>query len=215
MGHTPSAETLIRAGADPNAQEAWGLTPLMVAAQKSHVEVMRLLLKSGADRHTKDHHHGQTALHVACAARDLECLLLLLDGGCDVGSVDKQGCSPFGIAMISRFFAALPLLREYGARLNEADRRQIPEPVLSRYLPPESRCILFAVTVLFVLRLVPLIHAVMLIDEPLTLLRLARVAYRRAVQAWNDDWLTHTPLPGNLKDFVAGIHNVCTDVSSV
>ena len=179
MGHTPSAETLIGAGADPNAREAWGLTPLMVAAQKSHAEVMRLLLRCGVDREVKDHHHGQTALHVACAAKDEKCLLQLLDADCDVHSVDKQGCSPLGIAMVSRFFTALPLLCEYGARLNAADRLHVPQPLLSHYEQPEN--------------------------EPLSLLRKARVAYRKTVQAWNDDWLTSSVLPEKLKDFVVSM----------
>ena len=146
MGHTPSAETLIGAWADPNAREAWGLTPLMVAAQKSHGEMIKLLLMWGVDREVKDHQHGQTALHVACAAKDMKCLLQLLDSDCDVHSVDKQGCSPLGIAMISRFFTALPLLREYGARLNAADRKYVPQPLLTRYEQPESRQLHVCVT---------------------------------------------------------------------
>ena len=208
MGHTPSAEALIRAGADPNAQEAWGLTPLMVAAQKSHMEVMKLLLISGAVKEIKDHHHGQTALHVACAARDEKCLLMLLDAGCDVHTVDKQGCSPLGTAMISRFFTALPLLREYGTRLNSTDRKHVPYPVLSQFDQPESKQT--ALGELFC-------HGTLFppTDNPLSLLRLARVAYRRTVQAWNDDWFTSTVLPEKLKNFVAAIHSVCMEQSGV
>ncbi|KAL5473028.1 hypothetical protein EMCRGX_G027468 [Ephydatia muelleri] len=176
-------QTLIGAGADPNAREAWGLTPLMVAAQKSHADMIKLLLVCGVDREAKDHHHGQTALHVACAVKDEKCLLQLLDADCDVHSVDKQGCSPLGIAMISRFFTGLPLLREYGARLNAADRQHIPQPLLSRYEQPEN--------------------------EPRSLLRITRVAYRKTVQAWNDEWLASSALPEKLKDFVVSMHNLC------
>lgn len=172
----------------------------MVAAQKSHAEVMRLLLRCGVDREVKDHHHGQTALHVACAAKDEKCLLQLLDADCDVHSVDKQGCSPLGIAMVSRFFTALPLLCEYGARLNAADRLHVPQPLLSHYEQPESRQLHVVLCYLWL----PL-HALSLLDEPLSLLRKARVAYRKTVQAWNDDWLTSSVLPEKLKDFVVSM----------
>ena len=37
-------------------------------------------------------------------------------------ATDGQGHSPLGVALLNRFYGAVPLLLEYGAQLNEEER---------------------------------------------------------------------------------------------
>jgi len=49
MGHAKIAKLLIKSGADVNAKDGRGDTPLIYAAEWEHTEVARLLLRHGAD----------------------------------------------------------------------------------------------------------------------------------------------------------------------
>src|SRR5262249_16163858 len=53
-GHTEIARMLIKRGANVNAKDARGVTPLHDAACTGHVELARLFLKHGADVNAKD-----------------------------------------------------------------------------------------------------------------------------------------------------------------
>ena len=55
-----------------------GTTALMLAAQDGHVEIVRLLLESGADKHLAMN-DGRTALIVAPQRGHLEIVELLLE----------------------------------------------------------------------------------------------------------------------------------------
>lgn len=63
-GNTAIAKMLIAAGADVNAAQRHGWTPLHGAAATGDVEIVRLLLARGADPHAK-HDGGATALDLA------------------------------------------------------------------------------------------------------------------------------------------------------
>ena len=80
-----------------------------------------------------DHYHGNTALHTAVTTRDEETLLLLLDAGCSVHNINGHGLSCLGTAIENKFYQAVPLLLEYGARPNDADWAVI-SPGLQSYI---------------------------------------------------------------------------------
>lgn len=63
-GNLQMAQTLLQYKADPNAKNAGGLTPLMIAAFGDQEMIITLLLKSGADPKLKDA-EGKTALMLA------------------------------------------------------------------------------------------------------------------------------------------------------
>lgn len=63
-GNLQMVQTLLQYKANPNAKNAAGLTPLMIAAFDNREMMVTLLLKSGADPKVKDV-DGKTALHLA------------------------------------------------------------------------------------------------------------------------------------------------------
>jgi hypothetical protein len=58
----PICEALLAAGADPNAIDTWGHTPVLLAARFGHIELLRQLVSAGGDPRHRDH-SGRNALH--------------------------------------------------------------------------------------------------------------------------------------------------------
>ena len=116
-----------------NAQESWGQTPLIISTQRCRHDCMVELLLAGVNKEIHDRYHGYTALHTAVITRDEETVLLLLDAGCDVHAIDNQGLSTLGVAILNKFYAGIPLLIEYGARMNVKDW-EITSPPLKIYI---------------------------------------------------------------------------------
>lgn len=94
-GDDERCRDLLLRGADPNARNGehvredglyrdwyWdpGYTPLMFAARRAHVGIVRLLLDSGADAKLADQFDG-TALHAAVAGGNAEIVGLILGAG--------------------------------------------------------------------------------------------------------------------------------------
>ena len=80
---------LLDSGADVNAKDQVGKTPLMKAAQAGSLEVVKLLLDRGADANAKDE-YGNTALGMSAFAGRLEIVKLLLDVCADVKAGDMN-----------------------------------------------------------------------------------------------------------------------------
>ena len=73
------------------------VTPLHVAADRCHVDVMEVLLKHAADVNALDR-VGQTALHRSAQQGHSAACRLLLDHGADVNIVSLQGYTAVQIA---------------------------------------------------------------------------------------------------------------------
>ena len=63
-------------------------TPLIVASSEGHVDIVRELLRAGADIHNKDSVLGRTALHYACNSGHILVVQLLLDRGSPLNEPD-------------------------------------------------------------------------------------------------------------------------------
>lgn len=74
-----------------------GLTPLMMACQQSHSEVVELLLDAGADPHVEDA-DGNTPLHFTCAAGNYRTTYLLLTAGADPDMPNAREETAFDVA---------------------------------------------------------------------------------------------------------------------
>ena len=92
---------LLRSGADPNIKTtSQGATPLHVAAQRNHIEVVKALLDSpSVDVNTQDSTRNQyTALHVASLRGHTDVVKSLLDANANPNIVNALGQSPLSLA---------------------------------------------------------------------------------------------------------------------
>lgn len=65
VGNIQKVKDLLEQGSDVNATDAFGRTPLMLAAMGNSQELINLLLEYGADINAKDFSTGKTALQFA------------------------------------------------------------------------------------------------------------------------------------------------------
>ena len=78
LNYTDIVFMLLDAGADPNMAVGDKLmTPLMIAAQKGHVESLRILTKKEVEFNAEDS-NGDTALHHTALHNNPKCMTLLL-----------------------------------------------------------------------------------------------------------------------------------------
>jgi ankyrin repeat protein len=120
------SKLLIAAGADVNmARVDDGATPLHVAAELGHADVVSVLLETaGVDMNaamTDGDHAGLTPLFIAAWYNRLDVVTLLLATGADVNKACADGCSPLHIAAQNRHAGGVSLLlKTAGVALNKA-----------------------------------------------------------------------------------------------
>ncbi|XP_066501703.1 poly [ADP-ribose] polymerase tankyrase-1 [Hoplias malabaricus] len=83
-------ELLLRKGANVNEKNKDFMTPLHVAAERAHNDILEVLQKHGAKMNAVDT-LGQTALHRAALAGHLQTCRLLLSYGADPAIISLQG----------------------------------------------------------------------------------------------------------------------------
>jgi len=121
LGYLNIAECLLTAGADINAADKAGLTPLHVACSGWHVAMVRLLLSRGAKVDAADS-HGRTPLHVICDRWFPEIAELLCDNGASVDAVDSNGNTPLLSACEGGKSAIARWLIDHQANINTRNK---------------------------------------------------------------------------------------------
>jgi ankyrin repeat protein len=111
--HPGLVEALLKHGANPNARDSNGRTPLMRAEA---LDAVKSLLEHGADARAIGN-HGETALN---SLRIPDAVPLLIAAGGDVKLADKDGRTP--LMMAARSESATRLLIARGADVNARDR---------------------------------------------------------------------------------------------
>ena len=106
--------SLLDAGADRDARDGTGLTPLMSAAFMGHEKIVEALLGRGAEIEQKDE-SGYTALMFAANAGRLEAAGVLLKNKAAVNTKDKDGSTPIMFATQHGFSEVVKLLLSHGA----------------------------------------------------------------------------------------------------
>ena len=78
---------LVEAGADIDAYDSQGNTPLLIAAEQRRTDVVMELIKLGADVNRKKKPRFTTPLHAAVLRMDMGSVVALLTAGADVNAV--------------------------------------------------------------------------------------------------------------------------------
>ncbi len=119
---------LLEHGVDPNAQDRWGVTPLVKAARISdRLDVLpqvKLLLEKGADPNIKPKDR-KPALHVAVSEGSLGLIEALLELGAKVDLKDDQGYTALERAILTtKYDGVAEILLEGGADPNVRGRME-------------------------------------------------------------------------------------------
>jgi len=88
-GDAPQIEVLIAKGERPSVQDAYGRTPLHVAAYGGHHEAMRALVAAGADPNALEHDRYDIVT-IAAVANDVATLKVALALGANAGNVTSR-----------------------------------------------------------------------------------------------------------------------------
>lgn len=113
-GLVKEVERLLDKGADVNAVDKDGWTPLLAASEHEHVEVAEILIKSGADLEAKAE-GGMTPLLVASTAGCFNLVRLLLEEGAAIEAEDAEGITPLIAASFVGNVGIVSLLLQHGA----------------------------------------------------------------------------------------------------
>jgi hemoglobin len=117
-GSLATVESLLRLGADPNATDGGGHTPLYCAGNECKSgggEVVRALVRGGANVNANGGVKRCTALHVAARRGNVEVAAALLDCGADIEARDTHGDTPLRRAVNCRKTGVVSLLLSRGA----------------------------------------------------------------------------------------------------
>ena len=103
-------------GADVNAKDDNGWTPLHWAALSGHKEVSEYLITMGADVNAAETVSGMTPLHFAAVGDQKEIVELLLASGADVNAKTDAGETPLDNAIKYKRTETADLLRKHGGK---------------------------------------------------------------------------------------------------
>lgn len=119
-GDTVKVQSLLNKGADIEAKDDIGNTPLITAANVGNTDVTELLLKRGANIEASNF-MGQTPLIMAASSGQTEVLRLLLDKGADIEARDYTKATALLAAAAKGRAEAVRLLLERNANLAARD----------------------------------------------------------------------------------------------
>jgi hypothetical protein len=105
---------LVEAGADKEASDADGWTPLNVAACEGHVAVVTALVEAGADKEAAAA-DGWTPLNVAACHGHVAVVTALVEAGADKEAADADGTTPLHLAACHAHVAVVTALVALGA----------------------------------------------------------------------------------------------------
>jgi ankyrin repeat protein len=108
---------LLDKGAAIEAKRNGGFTPLYIAAEKGHLDVVSLLLEKGAVADAKNY-HGFTLLYSAAEKGKLDVVKLLLEKGAGIDAKVKGGFTPLHVAADKGHFDVVKLLLDKGAAVD-------------------------------------------------------------------------------------------------
>ncbi|XP_029414483.1 ankyrin repeat and SOCS box protein 3 isoform X1 [Nannospalax galili] len=118
QGHWKIAQILLEAGADPNATTLEENTPLFVAVENGQIDVLRLLLRHGANVNGSHSMCGWNSLHQASFQGNVEIIKLLLRKGANKECQDDFGITPLFVAAQYGKLESLNIFISSGSNVN-------------------------------------------------------------------------------------------------
>lgn len=119
-GSTEVISLLLKAGANIEAHDEDGDTPLSWAAEKGHLEAVRSLLQAGAKPDSRNNSKG-TVLHVAAQQGQYDVIKILVSAHADVNALNGSGDRPLDTMTRQKdspkFLEAVKLLIGAGGKL--------------------------------------------------------------------------------------------------
>ena len=99
-------EALLACGCNMNCANSIGYTALMDATEKGHEEVVKNLILAGANVGMQTA-SGNTALHLAAYCNNIQCGILLAEGGSSVRTKNNSAQTPLDLASTAEFMEAI------------------------------------------------------------------------------------------------------------
>jgi ankyrin repeat protein len=113
---------LLELGADVNAKDADGRTPLMYATDRNAIDSTKLLLSENDIKLEIKDNTGSTALLRAASRGSYEILKLLVQAGANVNTINYPGESALTHVIKQKNSVVSELLIQYGADINYSDK---------------------------------------------------------------------------------------------
>ncbi|KAJ3567559.1 hypothetical protein NPX13_g6723 [Xylaria arbuscula] len=117
-GRIPELFRLLRTGISINGTN--GKVPLLFAAMKAQDDAIRMLLKNGANVHSRNE-EGKSAMHLAAASGFTSTMMLLYEEGTKIECRDMNDWRPFHEACYYGHRLAAQLLLDWGAKNRGTD----------------------------------------------------------------------------------------------
>jgi hemoglobin len=129
-------EFLLNLGADPNARDQWGHTPLYFVGNASHgsngANVVHVLAQSGANVNAQERLKHCTALHMAARRGNIAVAEALLDCGAHIEMRDKLGDTPLHRAVKCGKTEMVAFLLSRGADVHAEGKRGLTPLQIAR-----------------------------------------------------------------------------------
>ncbi len=97
-----TVKLLVEKGVNVNAKDVEGYTALHLAVTEKRLEIVRELIKSGANVNAEEYGNKCTPLHLACMLSEKEIVEELVKAGAEIEQTDKFGMTAMGYAKNSK-----------------------------------------------------------------------------------------------------------------
>ena len=131
---------LLDRGANLEAIDSTGYTPLHIAIATRHMNMAMALIDRGADMNSKTN-TGHTPLHIACVRNNIELAMALVDRGADINAMNYFGRPPLDyLSMENRNMLESMINRNVGNVMSSmVDRAELRGTVHETALNPSLR----------------------------------------------------------------------------